>query len=195
MPFISSKDVATRLESPDNLKNKVESLINKGDSSSDERASLLIIHEREKHDQVNLPIEIRKTVALLATDHESEESHQGIANAFGIDRTTVTRSANGEVAYRTPSEELKETVAINKGKRADAETKAIDSVLKALEIIPSKINENTKLKDLNQTIKSLSQVANQMNPSIKEMGDGAQVHLHIYRPQMKKVEDYEAIDV
>lgn len=184
MPFLSDEELAARLNSPDNLKNKLSLILE----------PLAGVGSRGKE----VPTEIKKVVTLLASDHEREERQEDIAKAFNIPQSSVSKfsMALHNFGSKEINPELKRLVDKNQAKRETAETKAIDTLLTTLDIIPNKLSENTSIKTLSVLAKSMSEVADRMagrnNP---QANTGQQVHLHIFVPKQKDVSDYDVIDV
>lgn len=185
MPFINSKELSERLNSPDNLRNKLSTLV---------IDKLPQVGKREE-----IPIEIKKVVALLSSDEEKEESNTSIGKAFDLGKNSVSAYSRGRTDYSIASEkpELKKLVDENKGKRDSAEGKAIDTLLNVLDLIPQKLSERTpSIKTLSTLAKDMAIVSDKVSSRSRDQQEAErQVHLHIFVPQQKTVEDYEFIDV
>lgn len=183
MPFISDKELKDRLNSPDNLKNKIDTLFIE---------PIKTVGKRE-----GLPFEIKKVVTLLASDHDRKETQREIGKAFNITHQSVSNFSMGRtdnsVAYEHP--ELKALVDKNEARRETAETKAIDTLLTTLDLIPNKLSESTSIKTLSGLAKSMSEVADKMSNRKSQQELQQQVHLHIFVPKQKDVSDYDVIDV
>jgi DNA-directed RNA polymerase beta subunit len=183
MKLYSDKEIEDRVSSPENLVNKLH------------------IHEieRGRGGSPNVPIEIKKVAAIIVN---SGGTNKEVSKAFGIDNSAITRygkgigTSHGEL----PIPELKEVVQSTKNQnqlnRETAESSAISTLLQALKVLPSAIANTTKAKDLSSVAKDLAGIANQMNNSDDKDGLGSKaLHLHIYRPRMKDVNEYDVIDV
>jgi hypothetical protein len=184
MPFISKEELDKRLSSPDNLKNKIDTLFIE---------PLPSIGKREE-----LPFELKKVVALLGSDPEREESKESIGKAFNITQPSVSHLSRGRTGITRDYEHpvLKSLIDKNQSKRESAETKAIDVLLGTLDIIPTKLSDKTPVKTLSNLAKSMSEVADRMSSRKSgQEGIGQQVHLHIFVPKQKDVDEYDVIDV
>jgi len=180
MPFLSDDDIDGRLVSPDNLVSRIK------------------IHQTQKGlgNKEPVPYEIKQVIAELG--NEDGASQGEIAKAFGISNSLVSQTVRGNnsIGHRHPElhEAVRKKIAVVNSKRAEAEEAAIDTVLVSLGLLGSKVSEVSKAKDIAAIAKDMSIVADK----IRARGQGEkdrQVHLHLYAPKMKKVEDYEIIDV
>lgn len=180
MPFLTDDDIESRLASPDNLVKRLE------------------IHRCGKGhgDKTPVPIEIKRVIA----DIGNEDGVRGtdIAKAFGISKGLVSNIKNGQDSRGFRDENLHPLVQKKRGqvegKRDQAEELAIDTVLESLGLLGSMVGEIRKPKDLSQIAKDMASVAEKIRGRGSKEAE-RQVHLHLYAPQMKKVEDYEVIDV
>lgn len=181
MPFLSEKEVKERLESPDNLINRLE-----------------IIEKKSGREGVpNLPDPIHRVITALALSDDSDEQQKDIARTFG-----VSASAVSELVRENPRQDISAVRARvqdrNQVKREQAEDKAVDTLLQALDIIPAALEGDSKrAKRISSVAKDLAEISESISGRDREKKEekDLQVHLHIYRPHQKQVEDYEIIDV
>lgn len=181
MQFLTDEDIESKLSSPDNLVNR------------------LTVHSLVRGSGAYVPIEIKKAIAILGTEGESNID---LAEAFNLERSTVNKTTNG---YSTGRQipELKEVIQKTKSQlqsnRETAEGLAVSALLDSLQILPeaiSEINGKNKAKKLSSVAKDMAAIANQMaDKNADSNGDSKAVHVHLYAPKQKQVEDYEIIDV
>lgn len=177
MPFLTDEEIESKLNSPDNLVN---------------RLTLHTIQRGRPEGASNIPMEIRKVVTVLTNEGESSSS---VAKAFNIGESVVQRASQGYVTERQENNELKDVIDRIKSKKRDAESQAIDKVLETLNILtPEKLSSVSKVKDISSIAKDMAVIANQL--SDKGSNDGeVGVHLHLYAPKSKSLDDYDIIDV
>jgi len=179
MPFLTDEDIESRLTSPDNLVSRMK------------------IHECGKGhgNKTPVPQEIKQVIAELGNDGVKGVD---LSREFGISQSLVSQTVNGNnsVGFRDPAlygvvqNKRKEV----EGKRAQAEESAIDAVIESLGLLSGQIAEVKKPKELASIARDMASVAEKIRG--RSIVDGEkQVHLHLYAPKMKKVEDYEIIDV
>lgn len=185
MPFLTDEEIQEKLESPENLKNRLE--IHK-------------IERGRKEGSLEIPMEEKKAIATLALS--GDLMHKDIAELFDIGKTEVGIYASGRTRYCSdvrPNEELTEHVNKVQGNitndRQKAEKDAIGLVLESLGIVKDQLVENPKkAKTAVSIAKDLSQIANAVSGKLIPEKERA-VHVHLYAPKQAKVEDYEIIDV
>lgn len=179
MPFISDEDIDSRLTSSDNLVKRLEiHRCGKGHGNKEE-----------------VPPEIKSLIADIS--NEPGVNGTELAKTFGVSQGLVSLTKNGMTSQgRHP--ELFEAVQKKKnqveGKRAEAEELAIDAVVESLGLLTNKIPDIAKPKELASIARDMATVADKIRGRSSGEKD-TQVHVHLYAPQMKKVEDYEVIDV
>lgn len=174
--FLSDSDILDRVASPDNLVNR------------------LTVHEMHgnRMGRGQVPDEIRKVSALLTAQGETQTS---VAEEFGISNKTVHNYANGRTNNLKSSmnEELKEVIDGVKLKRVVVEDKAISALLESLNIMTPQLADVSKPATLSKIARDMAAVAKDISGR-SDNENQKQVHLHIYRPQMKNISDYETID-
>lgn len=178
--FYSEEDIEERVNSEDNLVNKV------------------IVHKIEHGRKVNqptLPLPLRKVITVLANQGESQRN---LSETFGRSTKSVSLYERGEINPGIEHPELAEVrdevVDGIKDERTRAEKKAVDILLASMNILPSKLGD-AKAKELSSVAKDMSIIANQMADRDRNPDGSRSVHLHLYAPQQKKVTEYEVIDV
>lgn len=185
MGFISDKDIDGRLESPDNLVN---------------RLSIHQIKRGRSEGAIEVPIEIKKTIAILGNEGAKQTE---VAKAFGLHQTTVSSYERGEVGNQyTKNKELAPVIATVRERIRDnrelAESHAIANLLSTLEVLPREIATDKKLKRakaISGIAKDMAIIANQMSDKNTNPDGSKAVHLHLYAPRQKQVNEYETIDI
>jgi hypothetical protein len=178
MGLLTDKEIEERLASDANLANR------------------LSVHQIKRDKHPNTPNEIKKIITILS--NEGEQSKE-LASVFQISKRSVDEYRAGETS-KLPNPELKQIKKeildrVSSG-RMQAEELAIQTVLTALNILPDKIQDIKKPKQLASIAKDMAILANQMADRDRDVnGDKKTVHLHLYAPQQKKIEDYDIIDV
>lgn len=179
MGFISDKDIEERVSSPQNLINR------------------LSIHEiskqGKKEGDVNTPPEIQKVIAQLANDKVEKAGE--LAKAFNVSDALVSNLKAGEIVHGQKSPALQEVIGKIKSRRGDAESLAITNLMASLEPLKDLIPQIKSAKKLTSVAKDMAIIANHMADKSDAQNTGANVHLHLYGPKQKSVNDYEIIDV
>jgi DNA-binding XRE family transcriptional regulator len=182
MAFLTDKEILDRVSSPDNLANRV---------------TVHKIEKGKREGDTNIPKEIKKTIAILTNEGETQQS---VADTFGVSRRAVGFIESGRPGGGNLDPELdtviKDTKSRVKDSRNEAELLAINALLEGLKVLPKEMMTGSikKAKSLSSISKDMAFIANQM--SGKDLGEGNKsVHLHLYAPRQKAVEEYETIDV
>lgn len=180
MGFLTDKEIEGRLDSPGNLVNRLE------------------VHKIVRGKPVGtpqIPIEIKKTIAILGNEGETGKS---LAEAFDINISGSNEIIRGD--RLDSNKELAPVIASVKARikdnRESAEAQAIETLLASLQVLPKEMMTGSmkKAKGLSSIAKDMSMIANQMGG--KDTGDGKpSVHVHLYAPRQKAVNEYETIDV
>lgn len=169
-------DIQSRIESPDNLCNRMQR----------HRLGSQGRYEGSK----DIPIEIKKVVALLENEEETKQTT--IAKEFGIGQGTVSKISSGIASGFTPDPLLVDVMAKVGKKKKDVADRAIDALLESLQITSHLLPEVRKAKEASSIAKDLSAI-------VKDMSGDSEVQknvvLHLFAPDMKKVGDYETIEV
>lgn len=180
MPFLTDIDIDERVNHPDNLINR------------------LTVHEitRGNNGSPRVPIEIKKVVAILSNEGEGQTA---LAKSFGIAQQSVSAYENGKTSIDNIPE-LKEVVrkvrTQNELNRESAESTAVKVLLTSLNLLPAALNKTTKAKTISGVAKDMAAISNMMSNSKDPDGKGERtMHLHLYAPKMKSVDDYEVIDI
>lgn len=175
--LLSDDDILERVDSPNNLINRLTVIKMRGTGSRGPAT----------------PMEIRKVVAVLANEGNKQAD---IADAFDITGSNTSLYANGRIgnSHGPKNEELKETIAKVNLKKVAVEDKAIDALLETLEIMKPQLADVTKPKVLSSIAKDMASVAKDMRGGRPEEEKNRNVHLHIYAPKMKELDDYEIIE-
>lgn len=186
MPFLDDKEIEDRVLSPDNLVNR------------------LTVHEIKKGGACrgeSVPIEIKKIITILGNE---DERGTDLASAFDMDQATVSRAIRAvdpggktledDQRLKPLKEKVKSEVEQN---RETAESKAVETLLASLDLLPEALTRKPlKPKQISSVAKDMAAIANQMANRNDPDGNGSRsMHLHLYAPKQKKVEDYEVIDV
>lgn len=174
MPFANPEEVGAALTSPNNLINRIESHISQRGKRGDA-----------------VPEEIRRTIVTL-TEVEGEKQTD-VSEAFGIPQSAISKYKDG--AYSLGTEEETEAFKKRIGKsRKDAEDKAVSALVESLAIMQPQLADVRKPKVLSSIAKDMAIIADKMRPAHEREGSGIP-HIHFHIPDMKKVKDYEIIDL
>lgn len=184
MGFLTDEEIEERIKSPENLANKI------------------IIHKLERGRPVGseeTPKEIKKLVAALTAEGESQVS---IREAFDLDKSVVSNIAHGRTSNGNVSPDLQgvqDKVKTKIKERKDfAVANAIDTLLSSIAHLDSKLPSVKKAVELSSIARNMSGIVSSLTEKEKNKDSedkAAQVHLHIYAPKQKEVEEYEIIDV
>lgn len=185
MALLTDKELNDRLSSPDNLINR------------------LTVHENVSRGSgigaIRVPLEIKKVAAILINQGETGTK---VAKGLEIHKDVAYRAGNGmdTGTGRLPVPELKRVIqkvkSDNELNRETAEGNAISLLLTSLNLLPDALARTKKAKIISSVAKDMAAIANQMsNPDDKDGNGERAMHLHLYRPQMKEVDNYEVIDV
>lgn len=215
MPFISEEELQERLKSPlnlringtptfpqDNIDLGVPLALLEPDSGADDidpdsYPEPNVENEEITNGKLNVkqvPLQLRKTFSLL--NKVEGEKAGDIAKTFDVSKDSVNRSLNGNI---TNSDDAMKLSAFHDkieehidDRRAKSESLAVDTLLEALNIIPKELSKQ-KFSTQVSTAKTMADIANMMG----RKGSAAEptVHFHIMTPPMKKLRDYEIIEV
>lgn len=166
--IISEEELESRLNSPNNLANKLK---------------VTTIERKTRGPEV--PQVVRNVVGIISQD----ESARSVGAAFGIGKSAVNDYSNGQVGQES-NPELK---TIIQQKREDAEDVAISNLMACLQLIPSKLEGAKKVTDLSKVAKDMSSIAQNLRPKEEKEKEGG-IHFHIHAPRQKSLDDYEVID-
>lgn len=179
MPFLTDKEIQQRLEHPDNLKNRLQ------------------VHKIEKGRGNNpeVPIEIKKTIAILSNEGESQTS---LAKSFDLSPSSVFQYENGGSSYgKIPELQkvVKEVKTKIKEQKEQAEQAAIDTLLVSIGMLtPEKLGSVSKAKDISSIAKDMATVAEKLSDRGRS-SEASQLHVHLHAPPVKQLSDFEVIDV
>ena len=187
MPFIDAAELLSRIKSPNNLAKKLreypEETVERHDTA------------KRTEEDATVPIEIKKVISILG--HSRTESQRKLGEAFKISDNAVSYYERGLKTNGTPNPELTPIVddlrELNKSARTKAEFRALDNMMKALDLIPERIPNTRSIKTLASVAKTMAEISEKV--SGRESDAEKTVHLHLYTPPMKNVKDYEVIDV
>jgi predicted transcriptional regulator len=114
-----------------------------------------------------------------------------LGELLGVSRQSINAYKNGSTSLATYNKKGRVTA------RDRIANKATSKVLMALEqITQEKMEEVKEVKDLASIAKDMSVIVDKLAPSKRESDEKTpQVHVHLYGPHQKKIEDYEVIDV
>lgn len=120
--------------------------------------------------------------AIILTQKETADIH-------GITQTSVNNYTNGRIsADSAPDVEL---TAVVESTRHKIENKAVAALMATLNLFDPSGLEN-QMEVVNAAGK-LSSIVEKIKG--REKNDGNNVHLHLYAPRMKRLEDYETVEV
>jgi hypothetical protein len=145
----------------------------------------------------DVPIEIKKTIAILS----QEESCKDLAELFNLSPSSVVNYKAGRNHSSLDDNSNSEIVEV-KNEKKDAlkeakesiEASAINGVLQAVGLVGpmiSGIKDPTKLVRVAKDLAGLADSVRGERPEDREKS----VHVHLYAPTQKKLEDYNVIDV
>lgn len=168
-------DGAERLESSENSLN----------------SDTIVKHERcgsgRREGDTEIPDFLRPVIGAAARASGSMKA----AKAFGVSQPSALAMSKGKKHPTAPVDpELKANV---NGRIADARDKAVEGVMAALNIIPGKLDDSVKLKDLAGVARDLATVVDKLAPIEEKVQKGNQVIFML--PKERDVADYPVIEV
>jgi hypothetical protein len=180
--LITEKQAQARLESESNLLNKVE----RNNSHFELRATN---HGGRTEGKKNLTDEERAEIGTLALTTPA----QVVAEGYGISRQHVENLKFGRVDSRrhVDKEHPKLRAALSDA-RHEIKDKALLRLMQSLNLIEPDNVAELDAKDISAVAVNMSKVVSNMEP--KESRDNG-TKIVIYAPQVKKVEEFEVIDV
>lgn len=150
-----------------------------------------VVHiERGRGSVKEVPQSIR---AFIAGESLNGARAQELSEAFNISESSISAYKNGATStasYNKPDENLKANVDSIKEQISDRAQKKLRIALNAL--TKDKMQESSA-RELSGVAKDMAVIVEKMTP--KTSNDDVQVVLHLHGPKMKRVEDYEVIDV
>lgn len=184
MPFIDIETLRDRIKSPNNIQERPEPVTNL-------RVFPIV---RRRPTDVETPIEIKKTLSILAGEGEGQRS---LAKVFGVSQPSVGLYERGLADMNgTVNEELSTVVQSTKDKneqnRTRAEEKALDSLVASLDLVSERLPTTKSLKTIASVAKTMSEIAGKVSGREETQSN---VQVHLYMPKMKADRDYEVIDV
>ena len=179
---MSDSEIAERLESPNNLMNKLVEIRKMGD-------------DRGKRGG-DIGVRMKELIGGLA--NESKENQTAIAEVFGVGQSVVSESSRGLVHTRF-DKSLAEKVGSNKATEKKLETAhelALDAMVESLTAItPEKLNSIDKPERLARIAESMSRIAGTIRGNNEEAkGNKVAVQVVLFQPRgLKKEEEYETV--
>lgn len=181
MPFVEETEALARVNSPQNLLNKLE---------------IKKLHNGGRREgQNNLPPMIRELAAISARIDGPTEA----AKDFGISRTHASRLSAGIVTHaKGQDSEFKETIdEAVQTKEEKAHDAALDRLLESIDLVANKAPEIKDAKTASKVATDMAKVISVLRP--KGPLDGANINggaqIVIYAPQQKHVATYKTVDV
>ena len=198
--ILTQEQIKQRIESPDNLINKLES---HRSSSSIE----VIVKDGVNNHKGNLGVkhldsDQRLAIGVLAqtTDHKTVAEVFGISESHVNDLATGNRTiGNGKGgAVRVIDNDLKNQIAerINKTKLTIQE-RAAETLLKSLGLLTDDKLENSSAKEIAQITTQMSQVMRNLTPESQESNknSGVKVQIVLHQPKQAREEAFDYIEV
>jgi len=210
MSFISDDEYRKRIDSPENLINIVDGVVNsEGERNKDKGVSEkeinsfirdgMIINSGEKRNtgvkgkvlgDKNVPDVIRDVITIQGNFEKKTE----VAKHWGVSPATVSNLANGTPNRGNPdaisNQRAQAVIEDNVSKIRRVVEKRI---LSALEYLTSDKLEEVDAKDLSIIVKNLSGVAGGLEKK-DQSGPAINVQTIFYNPGTKTVNEYEVID-
>lgn len=185
--ILTDEEAEKRLNSPDNLINKVQVLVRNANLKSE--------------GDTKIPSMVRSLIGSLS--NASGESDKEIGAVFGVSQPTVSNSGRGLVGSRKDddlSDSLNTARNNVKQKTEDAHNLALDSLMSALSVVSPRLEESKdslSLKELTRTSKDLSTViTNIQRNKVADMSSGGNNTLVILHSTERRAESkYEVLDV
>ena len=189
--IISSKDAAARINSPDNLINKIRSngrnnnsamnIFTRKEISKDSQA---VQQSVQDHIPVNIPVDIPAEVP--------EQAIQPWVNPFKTESTIPVERSETEPTLDDLLEDSETNI-----KLATAHNNAVTLLHNSIDMLSTKL-DNVKADKLPSVIaaasKTIESIRRERNEAAKN-SKGKDVHYHFYTPVQKKLTDYEVIEV
>lgn len=183
--IVSEASALTRLQSPDNLINKIGS---SGNGVVKEfRNGKVICHEGGGR-VTKLP-EIKKRIIVGLVNHG--ESPKAVAEVLGISRQAATNISNGKTANGLSTDkEMEDFIAKS---RSSASELAIKRTMEAFNLMSVDKMSKASAKDLSVIAKNSADVLAKLNGDGRSNDSGVKVM--IYAPTVLKAESYDTVEV
>lgn len=181
--LLNDEEANQRINSADNLLNKLGMESQGGHGNS----IVVPLHNggRRPGDK-NLPEFLKPIVGTAANLQKSED----VAEAFNISKSQVDQFKEGNRYFRTPDNELKNQIDKSLG---TVQEMAIHRLMKALNILDDKINDEVKATDLSTISKDMSGIVERIRG--RSSTNIANAQFIIYAPRQKSLDAYEVIEV
>lgn len=193
--FFNDDEISERVNSPENLINRIGQDIPVSDDESEkpEDETTLVVHEIKRGNYKGTshkPEEIKKLAAALAA---SGESQQSIASFLGLPQSMVSEISRGNSSIGNPSQSLKDVINRVKVQKKDAESQAISLLISSMSALSPKIGDVKKATDISRIAKDLSSIARDMSGNGEE-GHSNTLHVHLHAPKPNTIDDYEIVE-
>lgn len=197
MPFLSDTELLDRIQSPNNI---TRDIVEEDSVELDDEVESNIFPEPnykvEAIDRTkgnDTPLEIRKTIAVLA--NIGSDSQKKIGEAFGLTQASVSHLSSGQTCTAAHSDKHKDIFPVVQGlkedKRTKAEDMALDSLVQALGLVPAGLKSAKSVKTIASVAKTMAEISEKMGG--REIGNKS-LHLHLYAPNQRSIEEYDTIE-
>ena len=176
---MTDEEVQERLNSPGNLVKVIEKHIG-----------------GRGHGSTNVPGSVRDLIAITAKN--SNETQGEIAETFGIDQSSVSEYKKGMVGGRLDKNLQNVARNVEETKTDDAHNAALDCLMSSLSLLqPKLVDPEIKPKDLSKIASDMSKIASNLKPKDKNDRDDGRLNVQVIlvKPEQRKIENYEFIDV
>lgn len=147
---------------------------------------------RSKGD-TNVPESLRQIIGETAIE-DGRQAALELAESFGISPSSVsayTNGANSTSSYHRPDEKLNDA---NNAARAKIALKAQKKLKMTLRHLTEDKLIGADAREISGVAKDMATIYDKMQPK-SDPRDVSQVNFILYQPPMKKIEDYDIVDV
>lgn len=141
----------------------------------------------------NVPESLRKIIGDTAVSDGRKES-VALAESFGISKSSASAYANGAVStssYNKPNEKLIEGM---NNTRLRIAKRAQNKLMMTLRHLTEDKLEGADAREISGVAKDMATVYDKMQPK-SDPRDTVQVQFILYKPEMKRMDEYKVIDV
>ena len=145
--------------------------------------------ERGRGNTPEIPEPLRE---IIAEDKLLGGTAKDISAAYGVSASSIAAYSHGNTStssYNKPVDKLTQV-------RDRVSSRAANRLNQALKALANKNLELETAKDISTIAKDMATVFEKISPVVvKEKEDSRALHIHMYAPKMKQVNDYKIIDV
>lgn len=177
--LITKEQAEKRLNSPDNILNKVE--------RKNSHFEIRKLHAGGRKEGVTT---LTKADRLIAGTLGQIYDQSSVAKDFGITRQHVNNLAHGRTDSRGNGSG---TGLAESGILDEVKERALQKVLSAVDLMSDKKLEGCNAKDLAGIASNMSKVYSNVSP--KDNNDGARVQVVLYAPRVKEEREFQVVEI